>query len=152
MSAQSAPSDVATTDVAWHAPLQNSRPTLTHLEAGAGAMYGGGASRCLCVCVTELGCCPALCVIGVWAAAVPGFVDIAALLLGPIGGECDAEVEVEVNVDVPSSGASGVMGVATATRPGGAPLNITSPPWSHSNSQSADTVTSADMSGLRRAV
>jgi hypothetical protein len=106
--------------------LQNSRPTLTHLEAGAGGMYGGGASRRDCVCATELGCCPALCAIGVWAAAALGFVDIAALLPGFMGGDCDVGVDVEV--DVPSSGDSGGAIVATATRPGGAPLNITSPP------------------------
>lgn len=45
MRAQSAPSEVATTEVAWQAPLQNSRPTFTHLEAGAGGMYGGGGLR-----------------------------------------------------------------------------------------------------------
>ena len=41
---------------------------------------------------------------------------------------------------------------AVATRPGGAPAKMTSPPWSHSSSQSAATVTSAAMKGLRRAV
>jgi hypothetical protein len=47
-----------------------------------------------------------------------------------------------------------MAGVAAAVVmcPGGAPANITSPPWSHSSSQSADTVTSAAMKGLRRAV
>ena len=42
MSDQSAPSELATTDVAWQALLQNSRPTLTHFDAGAGATYAGG--------------------------------------------------------------------------------------------------------------
>ena len=38
------------------------------------------------------------------------------------------------------------------TLPGGAPAKITNPPWSHSSSQSALTVTSAAMNGDRNAV
>ena len=49
------------------------------------------------------------------------------------------------------SGAS-CTGSVGRTCPGGGPANITSPPWSHSNSQSAETVTSAAMKGLRSAV
>lgn len=48
-------------------------------------------------------------------------------------------------------GASDVATIGVVC-PGGAPANMTSPPWSHSSSHSAETVTSAAMNGLRNAV
>jgi hypothetical protein len=70
---------------------------------------------------------------------------------------------VEVDVDVEELGvwASAVgelvVGVGLGvfgfgTLPGGAPAKITNPPWSHSSSQSALTVTSAAINGDRSAV
>ena len=64
-------------------------------------------------------------------------------LEGPSLGCVDVDVGVGVDVDVDAE---------VATRPGGAPAKMTSPPWSHSSSQSAETVTSAAMKGLRKAV
>lgn len=40
----------------------------------------------------------------------------------------------------------------TASRPGGTPAKITNPAWSHSNSRSALTMTSAEVKRCRRAV
>lgn len=109
--AQSAPSELATTEVAWHAPLQNSRPTLTHLEAGAGGMYGGGGPR-------GRESVPAL---GVGAKV--GAADAAGLTLeGLPASSLRAMSAVGGGADVDG----GAMGVAT--RPGGAPANITNPP------------------------
>jgi hypothetical protein len=45
-----------------------------------------------------------------------------------------------------------IAGASLVMSPGIGPPNITSPPWSHSSAQSADTVTSAVMKGLRRAL
>lgn len=133
MSAQSAPSEVAHTDVAWHALLQNSSPTLTHLEAGAGGTYAGGAPRPCCA--TTPSCCPApfVVLVGVAGAATDsadataaaeGFVRPAFALLvfgGEEGAVSDVEVEL-VLVGAPEPPP------ALAIRPGGAPANITSPP------------------------
>jgi hypothetical protein len=46
----------------------------------------------------------------------------------------------------------GVVDDVEIVRPGGVPANITRPAWSHSILQSADTKTSADTKGWRKAV
>jgi hypothetical protein len=49
---QSAPSCVAQTDDAWQALLQNSSPTLTHLDAGGGVYAGGAVDSSIGVAAT----------------------------------------------------------------------------------------------------
>ena len=72
--------------------------------------------------------------------------------MGGVGVSVDAgDGEAEGICEGPSLGLGGGW-VEVATRPGGAPAKMTRPAWSHSSSQSAATVTSAAMKGLRRAV
>jgi hypothetical protein len=68
-----------------------------------------------------------------------------------VEGDEDIEGACVSRESVATLGGS-VSGAAGMTVPGGTPANITSPPWSHSSSQSADTVTSAVMNGCRKAV
>ncbi len=116
--AQSAPSDVADTEEACGWPLQNSRPALTHFDGGGGRRYGGGASL--------------------------GFLDSersanAAGTFASGGGGTRGEVGVWVAV--------GVCVWRSCVGAGGRPAKMTRPPWSHSISQSAETVTSAATNG-----
>ena len=136
--AQSAPSEVAQTDVAWHALLQNSSPTFTHLDAGAGGTYAGGAAPRRSGVPAPA--CPAPLVSaeavgGPFCVALAGVVADGVVVV--VGG-CGCGVVV-ADVDVGAMEAVAVVVVVVvvvsgnppavaATRPGGAPANITSPP------------------------
>lgn len=113
---QSAPSEFATTDVAWQALLQNSRPTLTHLEAGVGGgtYAGGGPRSCRCD-ASEVGWVDAICAGG-------------TLRLGTLNPWDERGLVVVLVSSREILATFGGSSSEVAMCPGGAPANITRPP------------------------